>query len=346
MAGFVPGSSSEQEMSARLFNSDIISMQQNQQQATSTMTSNFSNPLFVSGPDPTTIQQQLLALQNQAAALAATKSSGIPQNESHRGSFPGFGGTLSLSPSQRHMMQSQLDAWRQTFPSSPLLSPRQGIPSSGLLPMQNSGGLLGSGMPPASSTIDSNSVLGSQGLQSVREGSSVLYPEGDLLADDPRSTGGRGSSKLTGRKPALLYMTCDDDSLSEYQCLVRKQIELFEARQEEVESNAKGRNKPIVLGQVGIRCRHCSMLPPRQRTRGAMYYPAKLNGLYQAAQSMASGHFCYHCHHIPDDIRQELLVLKERKSSAGGGKKYWGDGVRVLGVYEGEDGLRFEKRHG
>ena len=34
---------------------------------------------------------------------------------------------------------------------------------------------------------------------------------------------------LTGRPPVALYITCDDDSLSEYQCLVRKQIELFEA---------------------------------------------------------------------------------------------------------------------
>eukprot|EP00934_Nitzschia_sp_Nitz4_P009433 Nitzschia sp. Nitz4//scaffold211_size37880//7144//8464//NITZ4_007700-RA/size37880-augustus-gene-0.58-mRNA-1//-1//CDS//3329541961//9423//frame0 len=151
------------------------------------------------------------------------------------------------------------------------------------------------------------------------------------------------AARLTGRGPLTLYMSCDSDSLSEYQCLVRKQIEIFEARQGEVESNAKGRNKPIVLGQVGIQCKHCSALPPKQRTRGAIYYPAKLNGLYQAAQSMASGHLCSHCNHIPPAIRQELLILRERKSSAGGGKKYWGDGVQVLGVVEDTDGLRFRK---
>ena len=137
-------------------------------------------------------------------------------------------------------------------------------------------------------------------------------------------------------------MPCDDESLSEYQCLVRQQIEIFEAGLAEVESNAKGRNKPIVLGQVGIRCRHCSKVAPKQRTKGAMYYPAKLNGLYQAAQSLASGHLCVHCQHIPPGIRQELIVLKEKKSSAGGGKDYWGDGVRILGVFEDEDGLRFQ----
>ena len=147
-----------------------------------------------------------------------------------------------------------------------------------------------------------------------------------------------------GNKPVTLYMACDDESLSEYQCLVRKQIELFEAREEDVESNAQGRNKPIVLRQVGIRCRHCSKIPPRHRTRGATYYPARLQGLYQAAQNMASAHLCNHCQLIPDSLRQKLIILRDRKSSAGGGKQYWADGVRVLGVIEAEDVLRFSPK--
>jgi hypothetical protein len=93
-------------------------------------------------------------------------------------------------------------------------------------------------------------------------------------------------------------------------------------------SNGTGRNKPNIISQVGIRCRHCRLLPPKSRHRGTTYYPARLNGLYQAAQSMARGHLCNHCGHIPHSIRQDLLVLRERKSSAGGGKKYWGDVVQ------------------
>jgi hypothetical protein len=172
---------------------------------------------------------------------------------------------------------------------------------------------------------------------------SFTIPPGTGVVAPQQTISTQEAVQLSGKPPQLLYMSCDDDSLSEYQCLVRRQIELFEALPEDVVSNAKGRNKPIVIGQVGIRCRHCRLLPPKSRHRGATYYPAKLNGLYQAAQSMASGHLCNHCEHIPHNIRQELLVLRERKSSAGGGKKYWGDGVHVLGVYEGETGLRFRK---
>ena len=75
-----------------------------------------------------------------------------------------------------------------------------------------------------------------------------------------------------------------------------------------------------------------------------MYFPAKLLGMYQAAQNMATIHLCKHCQLIPQGVRSELLALRERKSSAGGGKKYWADGAKVLGIYEAEDGLRFEKR--
>ena len=140
-----------------------------------------------------------------------------------------------------------------------------------------------------------------------------------------------------------LFLSCDQDSLSSYQCSARKQIELFEARQEDVESTVQGRTKPVVLGLVGIRCRHCAMVPVKLRARGAVCYPKKLMGLYQAAQSLAAKHLCEHCRHIPKSVREALIELRKHKSSAGGGRRYWADAVRALGVYESKDGLRWKK---
>ena len=148
---------------------------------------------------------------------------------------------------------------------------------------------------------------------------------------------------LAGQATVVLAMSCDKDMLSPYQCLVRQQIELFEATQEDVNTNAQGRNRPIVLGQVGIRCRHCTFLALHLRARGCTYYPSTATGLYQASQNLASGHLCDHCKNIPSSVRGELCRLRERKSSAGGGKKYWADGVRSLGVFEDDHGLRFSK---
>lgn len=219
-------------------------------------------------------------------------------------------------------------------PGLPAMGSLQPIQPAAASNSAMSGGNMSMSSPPAQSPAP----VPQQGTATAAGSSSGTTSAASASSTQP------SDSRLSGRSSIALYMSCDDEALSEYQCLVRKNIELFEATHVDVESNAQGRNKPIVLGQVGIRCRHCTMLPPKNRSRGAMYYPAKLDGLYQAAQNQAKGHLTKHCHHIPPHIRSELLRLNDHKSSAGGGKKYWGDGVRVLGVYEDEHGLRFEKR--
>jgi hypothetical protein len=147
---------------------------------------------------------------------------------------------------------------------------------------------------------------------------------------------------LTGRQPICMYMDCDDESLSEYQCFLRNQIELFEATNEDLQLNAQKMNKYVVLGQVGIRCRYCAKKATWTRARGAVYYSATLDGLYQAGQNMSKNHLCNHCNSIPEPIKQELLRLKSGKRRAGGGKQYWSEAARAMGVFEDQYGLRFK----
>jgi hypothetical protein len=186
-------------------------------------------------------------------------------------------------------------------------------------------------------------------------------PQSDLLTRTASIDAGTVVTTETylGRLPTRMYLTCDDDELSAYQCLLRKQIEFFETTA--VANNPKqGRNKPIHLGQVGIRCVHCRLLQLQQEanvkpyhqhqqltTKGASYFPGTLEGVYQAAQNMASHHFlsppgeCCPC--LPVEIQRELHALNqhpERKS--GGGKTAWARRARALGVIESDDGyLRF-----
>jgi hypothetical protein len=115
---------------------------------------------------------------------------------------------------------------------------------------------------------------------------------------------------------------------------------------DDVQWNAQGRNKAIVLGQVGIRCRYCARLATWSRARGAVYYSATLDGLYQAAQNMAKNHLCRHCRLIPESNRGKLINLRDCKRRAAGGKKYWAEGARVLGVVQSNDGLRFKNALG
>lgn len=80
-----------------------------------------------------------------------------------------------------------------------------------------------------------------------------------------------------------LALPSDHGNLSEYQCLLRKQIVLFAVSINDIQCSAQGRNKPIVLGQVGVLCRHCARIPPGMRPCGASYFPGKLSGLYQVS---------------------------------------------------------------
>jgi hypothetical protein len=146
---------------------------------------------------------------------------------------------------------------------------------------------------------------------------------------------------LTNRPAVPLYLDYDEQSLTEYQILLRQQIELFEAGPDDVRGSAQGRNNPIHIGQVGIRCRHCAILPKAARNRGAVYYSKTIDGLYQVAQNMSKLHLCKMCHKIPDGTQLKLIKLGKANNRASGGKEYWAEGLRVLGVYEDGNMLRF-----
>jgi hypothetical protein len=180
-------------------------------------------------------------------------------------------------------------------------------------------------------------LLSVQSYQMAQSASSAIAAAAGAVL-----SAGIAAGHFTGRPPVLLAMACDKESLSPYQCLLRQQIQFFEAQYIDVESNAQGRNKRIVLGQVGIQCRFCCLLPPKQCARGAVYYPTQLQGIYQAAQNMGTIHLCEHCNRLPSALRETLAVLRSRRSSAGGGKDYWAESARAIGVYETRnEGLRF-----
>ena len=141
-----------------------------------------------------------------------------------------------------------------------------------------------------------------------------------------------------------LYMSCDEDVLSDHQIILRKQIEFFVARQIDIDNFTPGRRREIAVGQVGIRCKHCAVLPPSGRPRGTVYFPSTLRAIYQAAQNMASVHLTDTCENIEPSLKRELIELQDRKAAMGhGGKNYWAEGAAARGIYETELGLRFHE---
>ena len=136
-------------------------------------------------------------------------------------------------------------------------------------------------------------------------------------------------------------MEHDSSCLTAYQCFLRKQIELFEAGHEELNGTAQGRNTPLKYGQVGIRCRHCSHLPKPLRARGSVYFSRTIDGVYQVSQNMSKIHFLQACTLVPEHTKNQLKSLQSVSSRASGGKEYWAEGLRVLGIIEEGGILRF-----
>ena len=90
---------------------------------------------------------------------------------------------------------------------------------------------------------------------------------------DTAVLGATNSGIIPNRPPISLAMSYDEANLPPLQCFVRNQIEVFQATREDVTANAQGRNRPVVLGQVGVRCRHCAVVPHKLRQPGSAYFP-------------------------------------------------------------------------
>jgi hypothetical protein len=147
------------------------------------------------------------------------------------------------------------------------------------------------------------------------------------------------------RPPVTLYTPNDDEILSDYQVFVRKQIEFFEANTYDVETPKPGRKKPIVLGQVGIRCKHCRDVLIARRQAATVYFPSKLRGLYQAAQNIATTHLDK-CPNLSQSLKRASSAFQKdgkRASAGNGGKQYWADAAKALGIVESQGRLRFRK---
>jgi hypothetical protein len=161
-------------------------------------------------------------------------------------------------------------------------------------------------------------------------------------------TNGMGASETREfppkKLPAVIALPEDRFKLSVHQVFLRQQIEAFEASHEDVSTHTRGRNKPIKLGQVGIRCRHCANLPVAAKRKGSAYFPGTLVGLYQAAQNMRAIHLqCGVCTLMPDAVNRQFVEVMstDKHVGAGAGRHYWAEAAKKLGLVDTDEGIRF-----
>jgi hypothetical protein len=141
--------------------------------------------------------------------------------------------------------------------------------------------------------------------------------------------------------PAPVSDPMDVQLLSVRQVFFRQQLEIFSATEIESFTHARGRNKRIHFGQVGIRCRHCAHMSVVTRQKGSNYFPSALAGLYQAAQNMCTTHLQTGvCTAMPELIQQEFTrLLSMPKACSGSGRKYWAQSAQKFGLVDTDHGI-------
>lgn len=142
--------------------------------------------------------------------------------------------------------------------------------------------------------------------------------------------------------PTSLHLLDDHLYFSRRQCLLREQIVLFRAS---CSTPRTGRRSPVLINQVGIRCRHCAHLA--QLPTGAAFFPHNVKGIYALAMKMRTNHFENGvCSQMPHNLKTEFASLVGRWKTIDqcvGGKLVWERRAKTLGLIDTSGGIRFHK---
>ena len=141
--------------------------------------------------------------------------------------------------------------------------------------------------------------------------------------------------------PVALAMPSDKDWLTPLHCFVRAHcVEVFTATDSDVQFPSKGKRKPIQIGQVGIRCPHCSSTAPaKARERGSVYFPTSISSIYNATMNLLQRHL-HSCPAVPDEIMRRYETLKADDARSGTSKRYWIESALSLGLVDTPFGIR------
>jgi len=160
-----------------------------------------------------------------------------------------------------------------------------------------------------------------------------------LLSDKESEDSDKNSESADKKKtPLLLAISIDKDWLSDTDCFVRRNIEVFCATEEDLISAQSDRKYPIVLNQVGIRCLHCAQSTDDVRGN-AVSFPYSIDGLYESVRELQKMHL-ESCPNFPPNITTELSELKTSTSLSSVLRRYYVLAAKTLGMTDTADGIR------
>jgi len=159
-------------------------------------------------------------------------------------------------------------------------------------------------------------------------------------------SGPNGSSAMrTADNVLLLSLPEDRISLSETLCIVRENVEVFIATEADVKAPAPGRKRPVVEGQVGLRCIHCrAALHQSDKVKRAVCFPSSIKRIYRTVIDMKLDHFKA-CRFVPIELKMKLEELKATNArSTGTTMQYFVQAAKRMGMQDGTHGIRFVEK--
>lgn len=138
----------------------------------------------------------------------------------------------------------------------------------------------------------------------------------------------------------LLAIAEDRDFLSDQDCFIRRQLEVFCATHEDVRIAQEDLKYPIQQGQVGMRCIHCSLAKSASGARGSgVVYPYSIGGIFEAVREFQRVHL-EACEHFPVSWKSKLENMKESATISSIQRKYYSLAAKGLGLQDTREGIR------
>jgi len=138
----------------------------------------------------------------------------------------------------------------------------------------------------------------------------------------------------------LLSIPEDKEWLSDMDCFIRKQLEVFCATEDDVATAASDRKYPVHPGQVGIRCIHCSTVKGGPGAAGtAVAFPFAISGIYESVREFQRLHLDS-CENLPASTKAKLDSFKGSSSLSSVLRKYYVLAAKALGLQDTREGIR------
>ncbi|CAB9504415.1 expressed unknown protein [Seminavis robusta] len=207
-------------------------------------------------------------------------------------------------------------------------------------------------MAPKASASISHQVASSVLCKETRLPLAVVTSPQDIVKEQA------GPQEQSKSGKAHLASEMDKHYLAPIHCFVRRHVEVFAANEQDLAAPAPGRKKPIVLGQVGLRCMYCARLPIKDRVKRAICFPPSVGGVYHAVSNMKFDHF-KQCKGMPKEAREEFQQLVSSPNSSEGKRsrvdsaprprvsnstaQYYHDSALRMGLCDTSEGIRFRQ---